>query len=348
MRSFRLPLALLAALVCAAAGLVSAQSQDDGFKFKSGVELVNVTATVSDDNGHFVPSLTKDDFAVFEDGAPQEIAQFSNERVPVSLGILLDTSGSMTPEKMSSARSAIDRFIYDLLGKDDELFFMQFASVPDLLQGWTYDRRAISRAVGQVTAAGGTAMYDAIAQALPIAADGRNQKKAILVISDGNDTNSRTSVTQLRSMIRESEVMVYALGVDGNDVQTYTPQPRQPSGPRFPIPIPRGGRGRWPGFPIAPQIGFPPIGGGWGRTGNEHVNENALRAVTDDTGGRTEIVRGFGDLGNATQRLADELSQQYYIGYNNGGKKDGKWHTIRVDIRNRHYTVRARKGYVAS
>jgi Ca-activated chloride channel family protein len=347
MRSTRLRLAVLAATVAVAVTAVGAQPQDDGFKFKSGVELVNVTATVSDDNGHFVSGLTKDDFTVLEDGQPQEIAQFSNERVPVSLGILLDTSGSMTPEKMSSARSAIDRFIYDLLSKDDELFFMQFASVPDLLQGWTYDRRAISRAVGQVSAAGGTAMYDAIAQALPIAADGRNQKKALLVISDGNDTNSRTSVSQLRNMIRESEVMVYALGVDGSDVQTYTPQPRQPSGPRFPIPIPRG-RGRWPGFPIAPQIGFPPIGGGWGRTGNEHVNENALRAITDDTGGRTEIVRGFGDLGGATQRLADELSQQYYIGYNNGGKKDGKWHAIKVDVRNRHYTVRARKGYVAS
>jgi Ca-activated chloride channel homolog len=348
MRSIRLRLAILAALVAAAVGVVGAQPQDDSFKFKSGVELVNVTATVSDDNGHFVTGLTKDDFNVFEDGQAQEIAQFSNERVPVSLGILLDTSGSMTPEKMSSAKSAIDRFIYDLLGKDDELFFMQFASVPDLLQGWTYDRRLISRAVGQTSAAGGTALYDAIANALPIAADGRNQKKALLVITDGNDTNSRTSVSQVRNLIRESEVMVYALGVDGNDVQTYTPQPRQPSGPRFPIPIPRGGRGRWPGFPYAPQIGFPPIGGTWGRSGNEHVNENALRAVTDDTGGRTEIVRGFGDLGNATQRLADELSQQYYIGYNNGGKKDGKWHTIKVDVRNHHYTVRARKGYVAS
>jgi VWFA-related protein len=149
-------------------------------------------------------------------------------------------------------------------------------------------------------------------------------------------------------MIRESEVMVYALGVDGNDVSTYSPPPRQPSGPRFPIPVPRG-RGRWPGFPFSPQIGFPPIGGGgWGRSGNEHVNESALRAITDDTGGRTEIVRGFADLGNATQRLADELSQQYYIGYNNGGKKDGKWHAIKVEVRNRHYTVRARKGYVAS
>jgi VWFA-related protein len=353
MRAVRFRLAILASLTAAAVAVVGAQTSpqgDDGFRFKSGVELVNVTATVSDDDGHFVSGLTKDDFTIFEDGQQQEITNFSNEHVPVSLGILLDTSGSMTPEKMSSARSAIDRFIYELLDKNDELFFMQFASVPDLLQGWTYDRRAISRAVGQVSAAGGTAMYDAIARALPIAADGRNQKKAILVISDGNDTNSRTSVSELRNMIRESEVMVYALGVDGNDVSTYTQQPRQPSSPRFPIPIPRG-RGRFPGgrFPFAPQIGFPPLGGVWGRTGgNEHVNESALRAITDDTGGRTEIVRGFGDLDAATAHIADELSKQYYLGYNNAGKKDGKWHAIRVDVKDRHLHVRARKGYVAS
>src|SRR5258705_3162160 len=252
MRDIRLRVAFLVSCAAAAVAAVGAQTStgtssqrgDGGFRFKSGVELVNVTATVSDENGHFVSGLTKDDFAVYEDGAPQEITNFSNERVPVSLGILLDTSGSMTPDKMSSARSAIDRFIYDLLGKEDELFFMQFASVPDLLQGWTYDRRAISRALGEVSAAGGTATYDAIARALPIAADGRNQKKALLVISDGNDTNSRTTVGQLRKLIHGSEAMVYALGVDGTDVSTYTPQPRQPSGPRFPIPIPRNQIGR--------------------------------------------------------------------------------------------------------
>jgi len=358
MRSIRLLLAALASLTAAAVAVVGAQGSsqqgDDGFRFKSGVELVNVTATVSDDNGHFVTGLSKDDFTVYEDGQPQDISQFSNERVPVSLGILLDTSGSMTPEKMSSARNAIDRFIYDLLGKDDELFFMQFASVPDLLQGWTYDRRAISRAVGETTAAGGTAMYDAIARALPIAADGRNQKKALLVISDGNDTNSRTTVGQLRNLIRESEVMVYALGVDGTAVSTYVPQPRRPTTPRFPIPIP-GGRGRFPGgrFPLgpqlAPQIQFPPIGGGtWGRSGSERVNEDALRAVTDDTGGRTEIVRGFGDLNAATEHIADELSKQYYIGYNSAGQKDGRWHAIRVELKDRRLQVRARRGYIAS
>jgi VWFA-related protein len=362
MRAIRLRLAFLLSFAAAAVAAVGAQTStgtasqqgDEGFRFKSGVELVNVTATVSDQDGHFVSGLTKDDFTVYEDGQRQEITNFSNERVPVSLGILLDTSGSMTPDKMSAARSAIDRFIYDLLGKDDELFFMQFASVPDLLQGWTYDRRAISRAVGETTAAGGTAMYDAIARALPIAADGRNQKKALLVISDGNDTNSRTTVGQLRNLIRESEVMVYALGVDGTAVSTYTPQPRRPTTPRFPIPIP-GGRGRFPGgrFPLgpqlAPQIQFPPIGGGtWGRTGSERVNENALRAVTDDTGGRTEIVRGFGDLNAATERIADELSKQYYIGYNSAGQKDGRWHAIRVELKDRRLQVRARRGYVAS
>ena len=362
MRAIRLRLAFLFSFAAAAVAVVGAQTStggssqqgDEGFRFKSGVELVNVTATVSDQDGHFVSGLTKDDFTVYEDGQRQEITNFSNERVPVSLGILLDTSGSMTPDKMSAARSAIDRFIYDLLGKDDELFFMQFASVPDLLQGWTSDRRAISRAVGETTAAGGTAMYDAIGRALPIAADGRNQKKALLVISDGNDTNSRTTVGQLRNLIRESEVMVYALGVDGTAVSTYVPQPRRPTTPRFPIPIP-GGRGRFPGgrFPLgpqlAPQIQFPPIGGGtWGRTGSERVNEDALRAVTDDTGGRTEIVRGFSDLNAATEHIADELSKQYYIGYNSAGQKDGRWHAIRVELKDRRLLVRARRGYVAS
>src|SRR5947207_7603842 len=190
MRAIRFRLAVLASVTAAAVTVVGAQTSpqgDDGFRFKSGVELVNVTATVSDDNGHFVSGLTKDDFTVFEDGQQQEIAQFSNERVPVSLGILLDTSGSMTPDKMSSARNAIDRFIYDLLGKDDELFFMQFASVLDLLQGWTYDRRLISRAVKETAAAGGTVMCDAIVQALLIAAAGRHQKEATIIISYCND-----------------------------------------------------------------------------------------------------------------------------------------------------------------
>jgi VWFA-related protein len=371
MQGTRMRLVLATALAAAvvAAAVPSAQTSpgasrqgDDAFRFKSGVELVNVNATVSDDDGHFVSGLTKDDFTIYEDGERRDIASFSNERVPVSLGILLDTSGSMTPEKMSSARAAIDRFVFDLLGADDELFFMQFASVPDLVQGWTSDRGAISRAVRRVMPGGGTAMYDAIARALPIAADGRNQKKALLVISDGNDTNSRTPVSALRNLIRESEVMVYALGVDGTAVSTSVTPPTRPTTPRFPVPFPNpGDRGRFPGgrfpgrgFPggraLEPQAQFPPLGGNrtFGRAAGERVNEDALRAVTDDTGGRTEIVRGFGDLDAATAHIADELSKQYYLGYNNAGVRDGRWHAITVEPRDRRLRVRARRGYVAS
>jgi len=333
--------------VAAVSGLgVHAQ---EGFRFKSGVDLVNVTATVTDEYGRFVPSLTKDDFTVFENGHRQEISHFSSERAPVSLGILLDASGSMTADKMAAARSAIDRFIYDLLGREDELFFMEFASTARVAQAWTTDRAAISRAVSRVDPIGGTAIYDAIAKALPMAGAGRHKKKAVLVISDGNDTNSTISVARLRQQIRDSEVLVYALGVDGA-VRTESggrtrppvgwpiPNPFPPSRPRGPIQLP----------PIIGGGGGGGSNGGWTRNSGERVNPDALREVTDDTGGRTEIVRGFGDLQAATARLADELSKQYSLAYSSTEDRDGRWHPIRVEVRNRSFTVRARRGYTAA
>ena len=340
MPTYARPIALVTLIAAAAVTSTSAQ---EGFRFRSGVELINVTATVSDEDGRFVSGLRQEDFTVYEDGARQEVSHFSSDRVPVSLGILLDTSGSMTSEKMAAARSAIDRFVYDLLGADDELFFMQFANRPDLVQEWTTDRRRISRAVNSVGAQGGTAMYDAIAEAVPLATDGTNRKKAILVISDGNDTNSGTSVGELRQLIRQSEVMVYALGIDGSSAQSTRRGPTIQL-PPMPLPFPIPGRRPQP-------RGIPPIGGGggvWSRSGDERVNGAALRQITDDSGGRTEIVRSFRDLDGATARIADELSKQYYLGYASTSEKDGKWHAIRVEVKDKRYTVRARRGYIAS
>ena len=150
-------LAAITAL-CLGAATAGQEQEQESARFKSGIQLVNVTATVTDEDGRFVDSLRKEDFAVYENGKPQEVSHFSSERVPVSLGIALDSSGSMTPEKMSAARSAIERLIYDLLGSDDELFFMQFNNRPDLVQDWTTDRRAIGRALGRAYASGGTAL----------------------------------------------------------------------------------------------------------------------------------------------------------------------------------------------
>lgn len=342
----RAPHALIFAAVIAATAVAGAQSQgspsQEGFRFKSGVDLVNVTATVTDEDGRFVSGLRREDFTVYEDGKLQDVSHFSNDRVPVSLGIVLDSSGSMSPEKMSAARSAIDRLIYDLLDKEDELFLVAFATRASLRQDWTTDRRTISRAVRDVNATGGTAMYDAVAMAIPTAQAGTHVKKAVLLISDGNDTNSVTPVNSLRQQIRESDVLVYALGIDGSGRRVDVRPPVQIPLP-MPFPFPGGRR---------PRPGLPPIGGGsgggWPSAPGDRVNADALRQITDDTGGRTEIVRGSEGLGPATARIADELSKQYYLGYSSSTERDGQWHSIRVNVRDKRLTVRARRGYVAS
>ena len=316
----------------------------DGFKFKSGVELVNVTTTVTGPDGRFITGLRKEDFTIFDDDQPQPITHFSNERAAVSLGIVLDTSGSMADGKMGSARAAINRFVTELLGDNDELFLMEFNDRIVLSQDWTLNRNDITRAVNRITPVGGTALYDAVAQSLPVAAAGRHAKKALLVISDGNDSDSRISVSELRQAIRESEVLVYALGIDGSGSSSSsrpTTQPRQPF-PPSPAPIPGGGGRRR--FPLAlPQLG------GWSLgSSSSGVNAGALRQITDDTGGRTEIIREIKELDPATARIADELSRQYLLGYASPGLRDGRWHTIRVEVKDRSATVRARKGYVSS
>ena len=349
--------AVLAAVAIAASAVVAAQqpqSSDtqngDGFRFRTGVELINVAVTVTDGSGRFVPGLQKDDFVVYEDDARQEVTHFNAERVPVSLGLVVDTSGSMDGEKWEHAVSAIDRFLLDLLGQDDEVFLYRFSYDATLVQGWTTDRERLSRAMGRIYPRGGTAMYDAVAAAVPLAASGHNRKKAIVIISDGNDTNSVTSVRELKQAIRESEVLVYAVGIDGDDrFTTNGTSRRPPTRIPLPFPFPGSGRGGWPRQPVG-QPQFPGSGqrprGSMGR--DDRVNAGALMDLTDDSGGRTEIVESSRDLEPATTSIAAELSQQYFLAYPAAAKKDGRWHTIRVEVRDGRYTVRARRGYVAS
>src|SRR5918994_6115765 len=102
------------------------QKSNESFRFRTGVELINVTATVTDGSGRFVSGLRKEDFRVYQDDELQQITHFNSERVPVSLGIVLDTSGSMDGEKMAAARSALDRFLSQLLEPDDEVFLFRF------------------------------------------------------------------------------------------------------------------------------------------------------------------------------------------------------------------------------
>ena len=386
--SLRIRATLIATLATSAFVVLGAQQQapineqgplDDRFKFKSRVDLVNVTATVSDGNGRFVSGLQKDDFKVYEDDQLQTITHFNADRVPVSLGIVLDTSSSMSGEKIDAARRALEAFMADLSDPEDEFFLYRFSDDPVLLQGWTSDRRAMSRALGKANTKGGTALYDAVAEALPLARQGKNRKKAIVVISDGNDTSSFTGVGALRQLIRESEVLVYAIGIDrrasadfwDSRVPTYGPNDKGNLAPPPAAPIPVPEPFPQPGRPSQPRQPYRPIQFQWPgprmpgpprpqpptrnplpppRTGgaDDPVNVNALRDITDDSGGRTEIVRAAGNLAQATANIADELSKQYLLGYPAGDKRDGRWHAIRVEVKQGSYRVRARRGYVAS
>jgi VWFA-related protein len=327
----------------------------EGFRFKSGVELINVTATVTDRSGRFASGLRQEDFIIYDDDQPVEITHFSAERTPVSLGIVLDTSGSMAGEKIESARSAIFNFLQALPDPLDEFFMYRFSADPDLVHDWTDNREAISRSLGRVRPSGGTAMYDAVAEAVPMAQGGQNRKKAVVIISDGNDTNSRLDVRDVQQLVRETEVLVYAIGIDGQAETTIFTRPtppvaRPPSPVPFPIPGGRGGTGRGIPFPLPTPSPRGGTGGGISRSGaiDDRVNVVALREITDDSGGRTEIVRDPRDLDPATAGIADELSQQYYIGYPSPGHRDGRWHNIRVELRDRSLRVRARRGYVAT
>jgi VWFA-related protein len=326
----------------AALALSLAASQLDSqeaFRFRSGVELVNVTATVTDRTGRFVPDLRQSDFSVYEDDRLVEVTHFSADRVPVSLGIVLDTSGSMAGDKITNARAAIERFLDQLVDPDDEVFLIGFSDDVAIIQGWTANHDALTAGLRRVRADGGTAMYDAVVEAVPIAQRGRNRKKAIILISDGNDTNSQADPEDVRQVVRGSDVLVYAVGIDGDREPPI--RMRRPPRPPAPIPFPIPGRRR-PGWPVWPQLP-PTIGmGGIGR-----LNVLALREMTDSSGGRTEIVRSARDLDGATASIADELTKQYYLGYSSPGDRDGRWHSIRVEVRDPSLSVRARGGYFA-
>jgi Ca-activated chloride channel family protein len=329
---------------------VGARGQEK-FSFKSGVELVSVTVTVTDSAGRFVPNLRASDFTLLEDGKEQPVAQFEAERVPVSLGLAVDTSGSMIGDKWDAAEAALGRFLGDLLGPEDEVFLYRFDSRATLVRGWTSDRRGVAQALGTVKPSGGTAMFDAIAQAVPLTDSASRRKKALLVISDGNDTSSRTTIQDLRQLIHQREVIVYAIGIDaGGDPG---PQSRssssQSSGPRTrPVPSPFPGKAPTTRTPPTVPAPPPPAPSRPSSRSDGRVNADVLRTITDDSGGRTELIYSPRDLDPATAGIASELSRQYFLGYHSAAPKDGRWHSIDVRVKGGPYTVRARKGFVSN
>ncbi len=260
-----------------------------------------MTATVVDREGRLVANLPRDAFDVFEDGQPVAVSQFTSERVPVSLAILLDVSDSMFGRRIQQAREAIERFLGDLLDPADEHAIVVFNHQQRLLSRWTDAGGAGARVLDGLRPTGATAIYDAILAALPLAEARHRQRAALLVISDGADTASDAALRDVRSALLRSDAFVYAIAIDSPD--------------RTPI--------------------------------NAQVNPTALREITDQSGGRTIVVRDAGDAITALTTIAGELNSQYLLGYSSPKGADGQYHRIRVRVHGTDHRVRARNGYVA-
>ena len=202
-----------ALLLLLAGGPASAEEQRAP-RFRSGVNLVKVTATVRDAEGRLVGDLTRGDFEILENGRPQRIMHFDQGRVPVSLGVVLDVSQSMLGQRMDDARAALRRFLVDLLEPGDEVFLLLFNHDPKLEAPWTLGPSRLRGRLDGVRPYGATAIYDALVMALPMFADRTHDRAAVVIISDGSDTASDVTREDVRWQIRRSDAFVYAVGID--------------------------------------------------------------------------------------------------------------------------------------
>ena len=190
--------------------------------FRSRIDIVQVTVTVRDMDGRLITGLTKDDFQVFEDGNPQDITQFTDARVPVSLGVLLDASDSMRGQPMVDARGAVDRFVSELLLGEDEAMVATFNHRPRLAAPWTMPPSRTKDSLASLQPSGGTAIYDALASASKLFEQRNHVRAAMVLISDGADTASDHSLIQALEDIRRSDALVYAIAIDSADAREST------------------------------------------------------------------------------------------------------------------------------
>jgi Ca-activated chloride channel family protein len=172
---------------------------------------VNVTVSVTDPYGRFVTGLGKDHFEVFDDKVKQQIAHFTDEDTPVSLGIVYDVSGSMK-ERINRSVRALRRFV-ETSHNDDDFFLIGFNDRAKLVEDFTTSGDRIVNHLMFVAPHGSTALYDAAYIAVEKVAQGRQKKKALLIISDGQDNNSRYTYKELRNRVKEADVQIYAIGI---------------------------------------------------------------------------------------------------------------------------------------
>jgi len=278
---------------------------------QSGYE--QLTVTVTDQGGRYVTGLQKGDFRIYVDGIrrPLEFLRRDTD-TPVSVGILVDTSGSMEP-KIPQARAAIAQFIRELNPSDD-IFLYAFSDQEFLLQSFTTNHGLVMRRLGLLHAYGDTAIFDALMDGLSMINRGRYDKKALLVVTDGMDNASRATLAEVAGRARRMGVLIYSIGI---------------------------------GDPSASKIGFG-IGSLLFGGDRDHVDAQMLRQLSTETCARTYLLGEVGD-GEALRQdciaISNELREQYTAGFVVPDPSLSGYRSLRVDIPGKpELTVRTRKG----
>jgi VWFA-related protein len=296
------PLCTLVACATAGAVLLAQPS------FRSAVDLVRVTATVTADGGRrHVRGLTRDDFVVVDGGREQPIVSFSAEPQAMSLVFLLDISASMRGTASDHARQAVLTFVRDHFGPQDEALICVFHTRTICANRWSRDPAALSAAMAPIPAGGATRVLDAVVFAVGVFGDARHHKQVLVLLTDGKDIDSERSPRQVASILRQSDVLMYAIAFPSSESQESV--------------VPRGRR-----------------------PGEALVDLPLLRRLTDPTGGLTQHVTAASRIGEAVGKVVAELGQQYLLAYAVPAGPPG-FREITVRLRSNGEKLRARRGY---
>lgn len=312
---------------------------------------VSILASVTDSRGRFVGDLRQQDFDLREDGKDQVITEFKTFRnTASSVGVLVDSSASMKA-RLPDAIDAIEEFVGDLL-KDDELFLMPFADEPRLASDYGDGRAEFRRELWKLTARGDPALFDSIIEAVRKLKLGHESREVLVIVSHGGDLVSGVSRVSAIRAIRESDVLVYCLGIPAMFGPAFKESSNNFAGqisiPQGPFPLPDG---RTIPLPMPGRTPIPlPVPAPSDRIADS-LDMNMLQELAEAGGGRAWRVRDRQGRGESLDRILaqirSELRSQYAIGFTpHRAENDNQWHNVSIRVKESGYTVRSRTEYI--
>jgi len=281
--------------------------------FKSGVDVVALSVTVLDPQARLLANLGREQFAVFEDGVRQDIAYFETSEVPLDLALLIDSSVSMEP-RMAFVQQAAAGFV-DALRPNDRAAVFSFNNYVRPLQAFTTDRDAVRQAIRTTTAAGGTALYNAVYVGIKafdkIPGDGQVRRRAIVVLTDGEDTASVLTFDDLMAEAKRAGVTIYTIGLHADPPAVYAAQEAR---------------------------------------GYFSTADFALKQLAAETGAKAFFPTAARSLGEAYAEIGRELASQYAIGYvSRNPMRNGAFRRVVVRVSDAPGArPRTRTGYLAA